>query len=165
MGSIELPPSLLEARFDGQILARGFWLYVWKIVSPNRVLLYVGRTGDSSSPNAASPFSRLSAHLQSKETAKGNSMHRRLLAEGVDPTTATFQMAAAGPLLPEQSSFVAHCPYRDRMAAMECELANRLGRTGWDVVGTHGTVHRLEPRDMSAFSKVYAMILEALGDP
>ncbi len=42
--------------FDGALLERGFWLYVWRIIEGTRTVLYVGRTGDSSSPNASSPF-------------------------------------------------------------------------------------------------------------
>lgn len=35
---------------DGAMLRRGFWLYVWEITTPNGdKVLYVGRTGDSSS--------------------------------------------------------------------------------------------------------------------
>lgn len=50
--------------FDGAFLQRGFWLYVWRVIAPNSTeVLYVGRTGDSSSPNAQSPFNRMGQHL------------------------------------------------------------------------------------------------------
>ncbi len=40
-------------QFDGAFLRRGFWLYVWEVTVPNgATIVYVGRTGDSSSPNA-----------------------------------------------------------------------------------------------------------------
>jgi hypothetical protein len=45
--------------FDGALLGRGFWLYVWRITDDSRSALYVGRTGDSSSPHASSPFKRI----------------------------------------------------------------------------------------------------------
>ena len=41
--------------FDGALLGRGFWLYVWRITDGSRSVLYVGRTGDSSSPHASYP--------------------------------------------------------------------------------------------------------------
>jgi hypothetical protein len=45
---------------DGGVLRRGFWLYVWEVIAPTREgFLYVGRTGDSSSANAQSPFNRM----------------------------------------------------------------------------------------------------------
>ena len=49
--------------FPGAMTERGFWLYVWRIMSPIGELLYVGRTGDSSSPYASSPFARMGQHL------------------------------------------------------------------------------------------------------
>ena len=49
---------------DGAILRRGFWLYVWEITTPDgRKVLYVGRTGDKSSPFAQSLFNRLGQNL------------------------------------------------------------------------------------------------------
>ena len=48
------------------MLERGFWLYVWRIASPIGEVLYVGRTGDSSSLNASPPFMRMAQHLVSK---------------------------------------------------------------------------------------------------
>ena len=44
-------------------LERGFWLYVWVIDGAGDTLHYVGRTGDSSSSNAQSPFNRMGQHL------------------------------------------------------------------------------------------------------
>ena len=42
------------------MLARGFWLYVWEVTdSSGKKWLYVGRTGDSSSPNAQDRHSRV----------------------------------------------------------------------------------------------------------
>ena len=48
-------PETFTVTLDGAMLRRGFWLYVWEITTPNgEKVLYVGRTGDSSSPNAQS---------------------------------------------------------------------------------------------------------------
>ena len=52
----------IELMLDGKLLKRGFWVYVWKIITKDdQVFYYVGRTGDSSSCNAALPFSRMSS--------------------------------------------------------------------------------------------------------
>lgn len=37
-------------RFNGGLLARGFWIYVWRITHGERDAFYMRRTGDSSSP-------------------------------------------------------------------------------------------------------------------
>ncbi len=49
-------------KFDGALLERGFWLYVWEITGDSSHHVYVGRTGDSSSPHAQSPFKRIGQH-------------------------------------------------------------------------------------------------------
>ena len=58
--------------FDGHLLNRGFWLYVWLIKGPQSHHVYVGRTGDSSSPHASSPFKRIGQHLDPGPNAKGS---------------------------------------------------------------------------------------------
>ncbi len=158
----KLSARVARANFSGRILERGFWLYVWKVTAPNKTVFYVGRTGDSSSANAASPFSRLSAHLETKPTAKGNSMHCRLVSAGIDPTDAEFEMAAAGPLFPEQTTFEDHRQYRNRMAAMEKELAQRLEEGGWTVVGTHASKHDVDRQDRDRLDEILSQITEAL---
>lgn len=64
------PLAVHEIRFEGGILQRGFWLYVWKVTPADQApLYYVGRTGDSSSTNAQSPFNRMGQHLGFARTA------------------------------------------------------------------------------------------------
>jgi len=58
--------------FDGAPLGRGIWLYVWRITDGDRNVRYVGRTGDSSSPNTSSQFKRIGQHLDAGPNAKGN---------------------------------------------------------------------------------------------
>lgn len=65
-------------RFDGHLLNRGFWLYVWEIKGPQSHHIYVGRTGDSSSPHASSLFKRIGQHLDHRPNAKGNALGRQL---------------------------------------------------------------------------------------
>jgi len=126
-------------RFDGQVLERGFWLYVWEILYHQKKYIYVGRTGDSSSRNASSPFSRIGQHLDFRKNARGNSLAKRLKEAGVDPKKSRFRMLALGPLYPEQESFDAHRPYRDQMATIEYEIAEYLREVRFNVLGSHHT--------------------------
>ena len=123
--------------FSGSLLKRGFWIYLWRVRIGKRMLIYVGRTGDSSSRYASSPFNRLGMHLDLRQTAKGNSLVRLLKESGINPVSCTFEMFAIGPLFKEQHSFAAHKPYRNRAAFLEAELANHLVNNGYPVLGKH----------------------------
>ena len=96
-----MPPSINKLTFDGPMNERGFWLYVWKIHHPEKGdLLYVGRTGDSSSPNAASPIKRMGQHLDPK--SKGNMLHRKLKKRCIEPVSCpNFELVSYGPLFAE----------------------------------------------------------------
>jgi hypothetical protein len=124
-------------KFDGAVLRRGFWLYVWEIREGTRTVLYVGRTGDSSSANASSPFRRIGQHLDLKPTAKGNALARQLSREGFVPDRCSFEMMAIGPLFEEQHDFDGHRGLRDKTAALERALADHLKARGHRVIGTH----------------------------
>lgn len=127
---------VLELEFDGKLLQRGFWVYVWRIAAPqDRVVFYVGRTGDSSSPNASSPFGRMSAHFRSNP--RGNALLRNLEEAGVDPVGCRFKLFALGPVFPEQPSFESHRPFRDRTATLEAAVATELRGRGHDMLGRH----------------------------
>jgi hypothetical protein len=132
-----MQPTARIVSFDGELLRRGFWLYAWKIVSNERVVYYVGRTGDSSSSNAASPFNRIGTHLDARPNAKANSLTRRLREAGLRPEDCRFRMAAVGPLFPEQESFEDHKVTRDQMATLEHEVAKELRSRGHEVLGIH----------------------------
>lgn len=67
--------------FDGQIIQRGFWLYVWRVTSGTTIVFYVGQTGDSSSIFASSPFVRVGRHLDLRPNTKSNSLARHLEIE------------------------------------------------------------------------------------
>lgn len=95
-------------KFEGQVLQRGFWLYVWKISNCNGEWLYVGRTGDSSSANAGSPFSRIGQHLDFRRTARGNLLTKQLTKNSIDPFNSQFSMVAVGPLFKEEKDFEKH---------------------------------------------------------
>ena len=123
--------------FDGELLKRGFWLYVWKILFNGEIFIYVGRTGNSSSTNAASPFNRVSQHLDFRETARGNTLARRLKEVEIDPDSSNFRMIALGPIFQEQKSVDTHMRYRDQMATLEYEIAYYLKWQGFELLGKY----------------------------
>jgi hypothetical protein len=129
--------EVYSIKFEGKVLNRGFWLYVIDIRSPMGQHLYVGRTGDSSSANAASPFARIGHHLDFRPNAKGNALARNLGQVGIDPSHCVFEMIAIGPVYPEERDFASHRPVRDRVAALEKGLAVALRQRGYSVLGNH----------------------------
>jgi hypothetical protein len=156
------------AKFDGALLERGFWLYVWTISDDRqRRVRYVGRTGDSSSPHASSPFRRIGQHLGLGDNAKANSLARRLEVAGMDPKRCIFEMFAVGPLFKEQKGDMAkHRPLRDRMAALEIAVANHVRKKVGDdnFIGKHASRQLLAVVDAERLKRVCALIDEKLGD-
>lgn len=125
--------STHEITYEGALLRRGFWLYVWEITAPqNRHLYYVGRTGDSSSINAQSPFNRMGQHLGSNR--RSNVLRRRLRVRGIEPESCTFRLVAYGPILKEASSREKHRKSRDNIAAVEKALADAMTAAGYNVI-------------------------------
>ncbi len=147
--------------FHGEILERGFWIYVWEIKNKKEKYIYVGRTGDSSSPNAASPFNRIGQHLDFRSNAKGNSLAKRLKEVGINLSSSTFRMLAIGPIFPEQDCFEKHRPFRDQMATIEFELANHLSSQGFKVIGNHHAGTHVEE---SIISEIYEKVMNFLKD-
>lgn len=146
--------------FDGALLQRGFWLYVWQVTEPGGgQVLYVGRTGDSSSPHAQSPFVRMGQHLGFQ---KNSSMLRTHLGHrGVDPARCTYRMFAHGPVLPEVPSgeMGDHKIARDRVAAIEHRLEKDLSDAGYAVLNT---VTSKAPLDAELYVPVLAAFAEHL---
>ena len=124
-------PSLHRLEFDGALLARGFWLYIWKITAKDgHIVHYVGRTGDSSSLFAQSPFARLSQHLGRNANANAlrrNLENHKLVAEECQ----AFQLSAYGPIFLESQSKVEHTKARDVVAALEKKLADSMDAAGY----------------------------------
>lgn len=139
-----------EVALQGQMLERGFWLYIWEVTtSAGETLLYVGRTGDSSSANAQSPFNRMGQHLGS---AKNSSMLRNHLSKGgIDPSDCTFHLVAHGPILDEASEMHTHAERRDIVGALENRLADDLRAAGYDVMNQ---VNCLKPLDDVLYTEV-----------
>jgi hypothetical protein len=146
--------------FKGELLKRGFWLYVWEITTPEQTrMYYVGRTGDSSSMNAQSPFNRMGQHLGFN--VKSNVLRRRLRAKNVDPGGCTFRLVAHGPILEEASTHDEHRSRRDLLAAMEKALAGAMSAAGYNVMNT--VACRVE-MDVRAFAEVQAAFAPHFGN-
>ena len=152
-----------ELHFSGGILMRGFWLYVWEISRPRGPkLYYVGRTGDSSSINAQSPFNRMGQHLGFR---KNSSMLRRHLEHrGVQPERCSFRLIAHGPILRETASRHTHRERRDVMAALEQALAEAMVDARYDVMNTVTSRKSLDVRRfdgvLSAFAKEFPGLVD-----
>lgn len=140
--------------FKGNVLIRGFWLYIWKIQTAQELYLYVGRTGDSSSANASSPFARIGQHLDFKPHAKGNSIAKQLKKIYIEPCKCSFDMIAIGPLFPEEDNFEAHKSIRDKMARLECELAGYLKNHNYNVLGNHNSKKKLDEKLFSQITSI-----------
>ena len=139
-----------QLEFSGLLLDRGFWLYVWDITTAGTThLYYVGRTGDSSSNNAQSPFDRMSRHLGFNKN--NNVLRRRLQNNGIDANKCDFRLVAYGPILKEAKTLEQHQECRDRIAAMEKALANAMAEAGYMVINQ---VHCRTQLDVEAFEAV-----------
>jgi hypothetical protein len=126
--------KLHHFEIPGGLLKRGFWLYIWRITAPNAdVFHYVGRTGDSSSINAQSPFSRVSGHLGTNQSA--NQIQKHLSKHEVDILNCSkIELIALGPLLDEIKERDEHRRRRDVLAALERELCDHMVQSGYKVM-------------------------------
>lgn len=147
--------------FTGKLIERGFWLYVWHVTCAGKAIVYVGRTGDSSSRFAASPFNRLGQHLDVRESASANMLLRHMRSKGMEPTAATYRMVAVGPVFPEQDSLDLHRRHRNVVAPMEAALARHMRSLGYDVVGNTNSKH---PLNQTLFNLVLRKFGPALGE-
>lgn len=127
-----------DVEFSGSILCRGFWIYVWHVTTKDGDrLVYVGRTGDTSSPNAQSPFRRVGQHVDPNPKSKSNALAKNLFKSGIDPVTCHFKFTALGPIYDEQENMASHVPVRDKAAALERKTADWLKDRGYVVLGSH----------------------------
>jgi hypothetical protein len=143
--------------FKGEILSRGFWLYVWEIETPKGTkLYYVGRTGDNSSVNAQSPFNRMGQHLGFAETS--NMLRRHLERQLIEAEQCSFHLVAHGPILGEVKDEKGHRTRRDFIAALEGALEKAMREVGYDVMNTvkcRGEVDKKAFADVRAAFAVY----------
>ena len=157
--------TLQSVSFSGGILQRGFWLYVWEITPPEGgALYYVGRTGDSSSTNAQSPFNRMGQHLGFAENS--NMLRRHLDKHGVVPERCTFRLVALGPLEEESTaeSRDEHDDRRDRVAAMEKAVAELMMEAGHTVMNVVRCRKPLDRRRFAIVRDAFAKEFPKLND-
>jgi hypothetical protein len=146
-----------EIEFNGALLRRGFWIYLWLVTTDKgQQLVYVGRTGDSSSPNAQSPFRRVGQHVDPNPKSKSNALARNLGLEKIDPATCQFKFVAFGPIYEERDNMEEHVPVRDRTGAFERKMADWFKEKGYQVLGTH-------PREKKVDEKVWNEIERELS--
>jgi hypothetical protein len=120
-------------KFDGQVLARGFWLYVWEVTpSTGDAVYYVGRTGDSSTLNAQSPFNRMGQHLGFARNS--NMLRSWLVSRNILPEDCSFRLVAHGPVLAESKEMHEYRRRRDLVASIEQALEREMRRAGYDVL-------------------------------
>ena len=141
----------IHISFSGDIVKRGFWVYVWRIKHKSGDYFYVGRTGDSSSVNAASPMSRMSAHFS--RNPKGNALKRNLLHKGVEMEDCTFEYHCFGPLMEEKDTWEAHRKARDLVATVELNVAEHLKRKGHQVIGQHQLTRKSDDSNVIRFTE------------
>ena len=111
----------------------GFWLYVWRVQSRDwGEFLYVGRTGDNSSPYATPIYQRMGQHFGRVKTQ--NALRRHLESHHLDLETCAFQLVAHGPIYPEQADMEKHLPIRNLVGAMEKALADELRAADYNVL-------------------------------
>jgi hypothetical protein len=153
-----------ELRFHGDILKRGFWLYVWEITPPSgEPLYYVGQTGDSSSTKAQSPFNRMGQHLGFAHNS--NMLRRHLGAYHIDPEQCMFRLVALGPLEAEATGpgREEHDRRRDHMAAMERALAETMAAAGCLVMNRSRSRKVLDAERFGEVRAAFATALPALA--
>jgi hypothetical protein len=124
----------------GAMLRRGFWLYVWRVEdAEGNEWLYVGRTGDNSSPRASAPYTRMGQHLGTSKNQ--NALRARLKDQGIEAEHCrAFHFVAHGPLYPEveqadgadRATLMAkHVRLRDEVGAYERDLEVALRQAGY----------------------------------
>jgi hypothetical protein len=155
---------LHELQFDGSILRRGFWLYVWEVTPIGQMpLYYVGRTGDSSSTNAQSPFNRMGQHLGFAENS--NMLRKYLGHYNLEPQACTFRLVGLGPLEQESKAIerAEHDKRRDVVAALEKALAGAMRDAGYRVMNEVSSRKALNSARFKDVLVAFAEKFSALG--
>ena len=150
-----IPAKTHKLTLPVAMIERGFWLYVWRIRSPVGELLYVGRTGDSSSSRASTPFARMGQHLGTN--ANQNMVRKHLEKRNTQPEECTsIELIAYGPLFPEALDWRQHESRRDIVAALEKVLADTLAFGGYDVLNQVRSKHPVDVVLWAAVRQAFA---------
>lgn len=154
-------PNLYKLEFDGTVLVRGFWLYVWEIVvGDGTTLHYVGKTGDKASGVSQSPFDRLSKHLGYNHN--NNALRRHLGNEGLDPERCRFRFRAYGPLFGSESRKT-HGELCDVASGLESALANAMVAAGYPVINIVNCRMLVDPEQFATVRAAFAVHFDKLG--
>ena len=164
--------STWKMTLPGPMLQRGFWLYVWQVETPKGEMLYVGRTGDNSSPHATAPYTRMGQHLGFQKTQ--NALRKQLNKRGVDPEDCkAFHLISHGPIYPEiekpdgaerKELMERHVPLRNLVGAMEKALAEELAAAGYDVMNEVKWSHLHDEEVWAAVREAFAEHFPKLRD-
>jgi hypothetical protein len=163
----------------GPMLRRGFWLYVWRVLAPDgSELLYVGRTGDNSSPNAAPAYIRMGQHLGSAKNQ--NALRRHLTDRKIEPEECReFDLVAHGPIHPEvirpddfdptnkdsrAALMETHLPFRNEVGAMEKRLAEDLSLAGYNVMNVVKWSHSVNDLLWQPIREAFSVDFPKLGE-
>lgn len=156
--------STWKMTLPGPMLQRGFWLYVWQVETPKGEMLYVGRTGDNSSPNATAPYTRMGQHLGFQKTQ--NALRKQLTKRSIDPEECSaFHLISHGPIYPEIEKpegadrkvlMEKHTPLRNLVGAMEKALAEELAAAGYDVMNEVKWSHQHDEAVWTAVREAFA---------
>jgi hypothetical protein len=144
--------ELYKLSFNGALLFRGFWLYVWEIVAPDgRTIHYVGKTGDKASRVSQSPFNRLSNHVGGNK--RSNALRRYLDKMRIDPARCQFHFYSYGPLFFDSMDKKTHGELCDVTSGLEKALANAMTDAGYTVMNP---IHCRSQIDFEIFAVVRA---------
>lgn len=154
-------PTTHVVQLPAEMLHRGFWLYVWRVTVDRSQVLYVGRTGDNSSPFAVPPYQRMGQHLGNTKTQ--NALRQHLKKLGYDPTDCRhFDFICHGPIHPEvtgdneRSDLMArHLPLRNSAGALEKRLAEGLKKAGYRVLNKVSWSHDHDPLLWRSVAKAF----------
>jgi len=156
--------------FEGGLLERGFWLYVWEITDPTeQVVYYVGRTGDSSSENAQSPFNRMGQHLGFAKAS--NTLRKKLDGCNLKPEDCSFRLIAHGPVMDEipeadkgtSRGRTEHQRRRDIVAGLEKKLADSMTEAHYCVMNQVDSHKPLDEKLWLQVKEAFAIDFPKLG--
>jgi hypothetical protein len=147
--------------FDGAVLVRGFWLYVWEVlVNDGRILHYFGKTGDKSSGVSQSPFDRLTKHLGSN---RNNNALRRILAKNkVYPEQCHFRFNTCRPFFYTESAKT-HSELCDITSSLERALADAMAAAGYVVLNIVKCRIPVDPKLFARVRGAFAAHFKNLG--
>ncbi len=158
--------------FPGSMVRRGFWLYVWRVVTPGGTeKLYVGRTGDNSTPNSTAPYTRMGQHLGF--TKNSNALRRYLEEQNsiITEDCQRFDLISYGPIfpevegrgdLPDAARMEEHKKRRDVVGALEKKLADALRDSGHDVMNEISCKWPLDPHKWAQVKDAFGVHFPAL---